>query len=115
MNKINISFDKEIFREFIGHTINEKIKEIHLVQENQRLYKNNKQIYDVWVTRGIIFVLKSGHEISFEKAVWFSEDIYINKGYNLIDSFQSIDEFREDWDESEGYRGECTRNIEIIK
>lgn len=183
MNKINMSFDKEIFREFIGRTINaflhdsfafvnsssqvvqlnfendiyylyssvepidyygfvddvavwewttkkypiidkktfittpinEKLKEIHLVQENQQLYKNNKQIYDVWVTRGIIFILESGREISFEKAVWFSEDIYINKGYNLINTFQSTDEFREGWDKSEGYRGECIRNIEVIK
>lgn len=100
---------------FITTPINEKIKEIHLVQENQRLYKDGEQTYDVWVTRGIIFILESGREISFEKAVWFSEDIYFNRGYNLIDTFESTDEFREEWDEAEGYRGECLRNIEVIK
>lgn len=100
---------------FISTPINEKIKEIHLVQENQRLYKDGEQTYDVWVTRGIIFILENGREVSFEKAVWFSEDIYINKGYNLIDTFQSTDDFAEEWEESEEYRGECERRIEVIK
>lgn len=100
---------------FITTPINEKIKEIHLVQENQRLYKDGEQTYDVWVTRGIIFFLESGREISFEKAVWFSEDIYINRGYNLIDTFESADDFAEEWEESDGYHGECERKIEVIK
>ena len=47
--------------------------------------------YDVWVTRGIIIEF-GDHELAFEKPVWFSEDIVIRKGYNLIVKFQPVEE-----------------------
>ena len=41
--------------------------------------------YEVWLTRAIIFEV-GGREISFEKdTVPFSEEITIQRGYNLID------------------------------
>lgn len=94
---------------FVETPFNETIKNIYVVQENQRLYQNNQQIYDVWLTRGIIFDFGE-HQYSLEKAVWFSEDIYIQKGYNLIDTFASTDEFaKSDWEE--GCSAECIREI----
>ena len=83
------------------------IKNITLVQENQRLYKEQDQIYDVWLTRGIVIDF-GDHQISFEKAVWFSEDIYIQKGYDLAGRLASVENFvNSDW--NEGLKAECSR------
>ena len=102
--------------EQINTPIEEIISKIVIVNENQKLYKNGIQIYDVWVTRGIIFVLESGREISFQKdIVPFSEEIYINKGYNLIDIIEDNNDFCDDWNEQEGYLGKCSREIIEIK
>ncbi len=61
------------------------------------------------VTRGIIFHF-GDHQYSFEKPVWFSEDIYIQKGYDLIKKFASNDKFvNDDW--CEGCKAECKREI----
>ena len=52
-------------------------------------------------------------QISFEKAVWFSEEIYIQKGYGLIEKFASTNNFVEsDWDA--GITAECSRSIDTI-
>ena len=100
-------------KSFIEMPIQATINEIMLVQENQRLYKENKQIYDVWVTRGIIMNF-GDFQLSFEKAIWFSEDIYIQKGYDLAKSFASTDNFvKSDW--NAGLRAECTRIVESIE
>ncbi len=93
--------------------VGRKIKEIRIVNENQRLFKNNEQTYDVWVTRGIIIILEDDREISFEKQVWFSEMISVNRGENLIEQFTSASDFIEDWEVP--YRAECERKTIILK
>ncbi len=93
-------------KNFIKTPVGEIIQNIVLVQENQRVYSENKQTYDVWLTRGIIIDL-GDHQIAFEKDVWFSEEIIIHKGYNLETLFSSVDNFGKDWDES--VRTECSR------
>ena len=98
----------------IDMPIGEKIKEIHLINENQRIYQKGKQSYDVWLTRGIIFVL-SDREVSFEKEIWFSEDININRGYDLINTFASTDKFLEGWEEDNDILPECSREVIIVK
>ena len=99
-------------KSFIEMPIQATINEIMLVQENQRLYKGNNQIYDVWVTRGIIMNF-GDFQLSFEKAIWFSEDIYIQKGYDLAERFASTDNFiKSDW--NAGLKAECTRIVELI-
>ena len=97
---------------FVTTPIKEIIRKIILVQENQRIYENEEQTYDVWVTRGIIFDF-GNHQISFEKAIWFSEEIYIQKGYNLIEKFTPTENFLEDWDN--GIVPECTRELVVIE
>ena len=93
--------------------INKIIKEIDVVNENQKLFENEIQIYDVWVTRGIIFKLIDGEEISIEKSVWFSEVIELERGTRLLDTFTPVEEFTEEF--TEGCRGECNRTIITYK
>lgn len=94
-------------KNFVETPFNENVKKIIVVQENQRLFQNEAQIYDIWLTRGIIFDFGE-RQYSLEKAVWFSEDIYLQKGYDLINKFTSVDKFIDsDWDED--FKAECSR------
>ena len=93
-------------------SVNETVDKIQIIQENQRLFEGSKQTYNVWVTRGIIFHF-GDHQYSFEKPVWFSEDIYIQKGYDLK-SFASTDKFvNDDWNDD--CIAECERESVILK
>lgn len=108
------SFESERYRaverkKFIETPFNETIKSISVIQENQQLYKSDKILYNVWLTRGIIIDFGE-HQLSFEKSVWFSEDIRIQKGYKLINKFTSVDDFiNDDWDKE--ITAKCTREI----
>ncbi len=93
--------------------INDIISEINIVNEHQKLFERGVQTYDVWLTRGIIFKFQSGNELFFEKSVWFSEDISVEKGYNVIERYTSVDEFKESW--SGDYTAECDREIIMVK
>ena len=88
------------------------IREIRIINEHQKLYRNEEQTYDVWLTRGIIFIMDDDLEISFEKNVWFSEMITVDRGEKLIDRYSSVNEFADDWDAP--YRGICERESVII-
>ncbi len=100
-------------KEFINIPINENIKKIFVIQENQKLFENNEQIYDIWLTRGLIFDLDQ-HQVAFKKAVWLSEDIYIQKGYNLIEDFADTDEFCKAKNWGDNLKAECFRRVEEI-
>lgn len=108
------SFEKERykavdFKTFVEMPIREKVKNIKVIQENQNLYRNGEKIYDVWLTRGLIFDF-GDYQLSFEKAIWFSEDIYIRKGYDLIYKFAPIKEFTgSDW--GNDVVAKCSRKI----
>lgn len=93
--------------------IEDLISEIIVVNEHQQLFENEDQIYDVQLTRGIIFKFDDGHELSFEKNIWFSEDITVEKGYNLIRQFSPTSEFGEGW--SGNYKGICSRELISVK
>ena len=93
--------------------VNSIISDVLVVNEKQQLFKNNLQTYEVLVTRGIIFIFKDEHELSFEKNIWFSEDITVEKGYNLIQRFTPTTEFEKSW--SGDYRGKCFREITSCK
>ena len=95
-------------KRFIITPVGEEIKSIYLVQENQRTYEKNEQTYNVWLTRGIIIDLGE-NQVSFEKDRWFSEEIIVHRGYDLIDQFAPTDEFGKDWDSD--VITECSREI----
>ena len=99
-------------KQFIKTPVGEKIKNIYLVQENQRTYEDGEQAYNVWLTRGIIFDMGE-NQIAFEKDQWFSEEIIIHKGYDLINRFASTDVFGKDWDPD--VITECSREIISLK
>ena len=54
------------------------------------------------------------HQLSFEKPVWFSEDIIIRKGYDLLNAFKPVADITnaENW--NEGIELKCNRIIEIL-
>lgn len=89
------------------------VSDIILVNERQSLFEKGTQTYEVLIPRGIIFVFEDGHELSFEKSIWFSEDISVERGYHLIDRFTPTSEFIEGW--SGDYRGECSREVLSFK
>lgn len=89
------------------------LSEIAVVNEKQSLLKGNVKIYEVNVTRGVIFKFRDGSEFSLEKDIWFSEDIIFWQGRNLIYKFEPVEKFYDSW--SAPYRGECIRNMVIIK
>ena len=96
---------------FVQTPVSETIKGITLIQENQRVFDNAGQTYDVWLTRGIVFDL-GDRQVAFEKDVWFSEEIIVHRGYELATRFASADRFGKDWDKS--LRTECSRIEEKI-
>ncbi len=101
-------------KSFIRMPVKQQLQSIMLVQENQQLFENAEQVYDVWLTRGIILDF-GDHQIAFEKPVWFSEDIIIRKGYALINTFRSEKEIEmtEKW--KPGATLKCFRSCYEIK
>lgn len=93
--------------------VNGAIKGIRIIEEHQEVFQNGLQTYDVWLIRGIIFDMEDGLEISLEKAVWFSEMIYVERGYDLLSKYVSTSEFEDDW--SPGYIGKASRTIIELK
>ncbi len=119
MFKLHMSADDEINScgegiQMVGTPVMCRIKQIRVVDENQQLFVNGEQTYDVWLTRGLIFDLEDGREVSFEKDVWFSELIDVQRGYNLIEKYRPMDSFNEEWEENPGYIGKCFRAVRII-
>ena len=58
-------------KSFIKTPVKETIIGISLIQENQKVFENVEQTYDVLLTRGIVFDL-GDRQIAFEKDIWFS-------------------------------------------
>jgi len=95
----------------INNYINDFIDSIVMVNDKMILYQNDKVIFEVEMTRAIIFKFSQGNELCFIKdAVFFSEEIIIYKGYNLIDKVKDNVEFINDWN-SDGYRPVCHREL----
>lgn len=100
---------KILDEELINMQINKRIKGIRLINEHQEVFHEGVKAYDVRLTRGIIFDMEDGLEVSLEKDVWFSEMIYVQRGRDLLEKFASTKDFEEDWQDS--YRGKATRKI----
>lgn len=76
----------------IDTPFNEPIKKITLVNEHQKV-EISSDIYEMWITRAIIFHLKT-KDIYFEKDnTAFSEEIEIKRGHKLIDEFPKKNDF----------------------
>ena len=95
--------------EQIDNPINTTIKEIHIINENQKLFQNEILTYDFDLTRGLIFVLSDDREISFEKWGPFGEEILLNRGHNLLNKFEAIDDSNPEGDPNDVFK--TTRSI----
>ena len=93
--------------------VHETVKEIHVVQDHQRLYENGEQTFDVWLTWGIIFEF-GDYQYSLEKSQGFSGIIFIEKGNDLINTFSSTDGFEDPEFWTDDCIAECDREIVVI-
>jgi len=99
--------------EMISTPVDEEIISVKIVNEQQTVAIKGKLAYEVWITRAIIFDV-GGREISFEKdTVPFSEEIIIQRGYDLIDKISDNDDFLEAWDDE--YSPEYKREVVVVK
>ena len=58
--------------------------------------------------------MEDERQIAFEKDIWFSEEINIHKGQNLITKFAPVETITENWENVDDYRAECDREEIII-
>ena len=116
--KLSVTADsmvKSAFKdvEMISTPVGEEITSVKMVNEQQTMAINGEPAYEVWLTRAIIFEV-GGREISFEKdTVPFSEEIIIQRGYNLIDKISDNDDFLKAWDEE--YSPAYKREVVVVK
>ena len=99
--------------EMVSTPVGEEITSVKMVNEQQTMAINGEPAYEVWLTRAIIFEV-GGREVSFEKdTVPFSEEITIQRGYDLLDKISDNDDFLEEWDEE--YSPAYKREVVVIK
>ena len=99
--------------DMISTPIGNNITAAKLVNEHQELSINGEHTHDVYLTRAIIIEV-GNQEISFEKdTVPFSEEITIQKGYDLLDKVSDNDGFLEGWGEE--YNPTYSREIIEIR
>lgn len=76
----------------IDTPVDEIVKKITLVNEHQKV-KISDDIYELWITRAIIFHLET-KDIYFEKDnTAFSEEIEIKRGHDLANEFPKKNDF----------------------
>lgn len=95
--------------------VQETIKSITIVNDHYSSFKHNVQNYDYWETRSIIFNFGE-YELSFTKGdCWFSMEIEINKGNNLINRVPDGKFILEDFEQSDNQRIGVEREIIELK
>ena len=116
--KLSVTVDsmiKSAFKvvEMVSTPVGEVITSVKIVNEQQTMAINGELAHEVWLTRAIIIEV-GDREISFEKdTVPFSEEITIQRGYDLIDKISGNDDFLEEWDEE--YSPAYKREVVVVK
>lgn len=116
--KLSVTVDsmiKSAFKvvEMVSTPVGEVITSVKIVNEQQTMAINGELAHEVWLTRAIIIEV-GDREISFEKdTVPFSEEITIQRGYDLIDKISGNDDFLEAWDEE--YSPAYKREVVVVK
>lgn len=98
----------------IDTPVRDTIVKIDLISDLESVASENEK-RTLCSTKGLIFHLSSGNEISFEIDTWFSEMITIQRGYRLIDKFTKVEDFLEEWEDCEGYKASVERKIVSLK
>ena len=101
-----------------GHMIDTPVQDtivgIDVINDRETVTHNGER-KEMLSTKGVIFHLAGGNEISFELGTWFSEMITIRRGYELIKQFTPLADFNEEWENSEGYTPTCFRECISVK
>lgn len=100
--------------QMIDTPVQDTIISIDIVNDRETVSHDGEK-KELLSTKGIVFHLTSGNEISFEIGTWFSEMITIRRGYELIKQFTPLAGFAEEWEDSEGYAPDCSREVITVK
>jgi len=100
--------------QMIDTPVQDTIVSIDVVNDRESVAHDGEQ-KEMLSTKGVIFHLASGNEISFEIGTWFSEMITIRRGYELIKQFTPLADFYEEWEDSEGYTPDGSREVISVK
>jgi len=100
--------------QMIDTPVQDTIVSIDVINDRESI-AHDGELSEMLSTKGVIFHLASGNEISFEIGTWFSEMITIRRGYELIMQFTPLSEFTEEWEDSEGYTPDCSREVISLK
>lgn len=99
--------------QMIDTPVKDTVQSIDLIIDQEKVSHNGED-RTLISTKGIIFHLASGNELSFEIRTWFSEFITIQKGYELIKKFIPTQEFLDEWEDSDGYEASIRREVITI-
>ena len=97
--------------EFVIEHIGLDITGVSEVKDSIRLLEGGKPCYEFSFTRGIIIHF-GAYQFSIEKVSYFSELMTVRKGYDLISKFESIEEYRKDFDDE--CKIEVSRTVEQV-
>ena len=100
--------------QMIDTPVQDTIVSIDVVNDRESVAHDGEQ-KEMLSTKGVIFHLASGNEVSFEIGTWFSEMITIRRGYELIKQFTPLADFYEEWEDSEGYTPDGSREVISVK
>ena len=75
----------------IDTPINQIIQDIIVITDTEYMSENGVDLYCYDFTAAIVFVLPD-RQVVFERDCWFSEDILIYRGSNVINKIRSLDE-----------------------
>ena len=100
--------------QMIETPVKDTIKRIDIINDHETVSHDGDE-HTLISTKGMIFYMTGGNEISFEIRTWFSEFITIRKGYDLIKKFAPKEEFLEEWEESDGYDASVHREVFTIQ
>ncbi len=96
--------------------IEERIRSIKVVEETQQILNKNTIVDEIHLVRGIVFTLGDGSELAIEKDVWFSKNLILTRGRNLISEFRSTERFEEEVTENnKRLDARCTRTEVLFK
>lgn len=114
-----LSFDRVDEHEISSHVvggeqvdtpINQKIKNIRLVEDTHIMSLGEEDVYGFSYTKAIIFDLEE-RQIVLEKDIWFSEDILIYRGLNVENKIAAVEA---ELEESDVYQVRAERRFESL-
>ena len=104
-----------INNDIVEINVGETIKKILLVNDHTTVKIDGNVAYDMWDTKDMIFCFEN-HELCFAKQdCWFSQEIEIYKGHDLLAKTGDGNDILDDFDENETKKAFVERTIVEIK